>query len=90
MSEFKEFCAKNFDFPLGDSKVVVEKVWRVQQAEIERLKSNPIPLLSCEAAKRAIKIFESEYIGGQYTGEAVTGLWKYSVKEAMDGEASDE
>jgi len=37
MSEFKEFCAKNFDFPLEDSKVVAEKVWRVQQAEIEQL-----------------------------------------------------
>ena len=37
MSDFKKFCADNFDFPIEDSKRVAEKVWRIQQAEIERL-----------------------------------------------------
>jgi hypothetical protein len=68
----------------------MEPTYKDLEAEVEKLKAQPMALLSCEAAKRAIKIFEGEYSGGHYTGEAVTGLWKYSVKEAMDGETSYE
>ena len=68
----------------------MEPTYEDLEAEVEKLKAHPMALLSCEAAKRAIQIFESEYVGGMYVGEAVTGLWKYSVKEAMDGETSEE